>query len=132
MKRAEELASRAQYNAAYAVLDGAYHQLLYAIKGMRDRQTLEYRLNFASPQEEFVYEQRRYLSQMMLLEMAIAEHMPDARLAERLRYGMAEAASHHAEADKLAAVEQYQEALARGESATAQLQGLLRLMGYFF
>jgi len=44
LRRAAELAQGERYAAAYPVLDGAYHQLLNAIKQVRDRETVEYKL----------------------------------------------------------------------------------------
>jgi hypothetical protein len=132
LARAEELVVSGSLEAAYAMLDSAYRQLLHAIKRVRDRQTVEYRLNFASAKEEYEYEQRRYRSQQMLLDMTVRERPPDGPMADRIRDGMAKAASEHHQADVLAGQGRFAEALAQEESATEDLAALLRLMGYFF
>ncbi len=132
VKRAEELAESGQYSAAYLVLEGAYNQLLYAIKGLRDNQTVEYKLVFNSPQEEYEYEQRRYNSQRLLLAMTMQERELNSDTRERLRSGMEKAASMHAKADALAAENLFHEAIKQEEEAIDALGSLLQLVGYFF
>jgi hypothetical protein len=130
--RAEELAAGGNLDAAYAMLDSAYQQLLHAIKRVRDRQTVEYRLDFASPEDEYEYEQRRYRSQKMLLDMAMRERPPEGPKADRIRDGVATTAAAHEQASALAKEGRFAEALVQEEAAIEGLTALLRLMGYFF
>ena len=132
MHRAEDLASAGRYSAAYPVLDGAYHQLLNAIKHVRDRETVEYRLEFLVPKDEYDYEQRRYLSQRTLIELALQEGSMSEQQAREIDLLVSEAQKRHDQASALAAEERYQEALAEEESAVEVLTGALRRAGYFF
>jgi hypothetical protein len=132
IRRAEELANAERFSAAYPVLDGAYHQLLNAIKQVRDRETVEYRLEFLVPQDEYEYEQRRYLSQRTLIELALREGPASEQQGREIDRLVMEAQNRHDRASALAAQERYQEALAEEEAAVEVLTGALRRAGYFF
>jgi len=126
------LAKRDRYSAAYPVLDGAYHQLLNAIKHVRDGETVEYRLEFLVPKDEYEYEQRRYVSQRTMIDLALQERPTSDQQAREIDRLVREAAIRHDQAGALAAERRYQEALAEEEAAVEVLTGALRRAGYFF
>ncbi len=130
--RAKTLANEGRHQAAYLVLEGAYNQLMVAIKGFRDNKTLEYKLDFDSIQDEFEYEKRRYESQKLLIELTMQEKELSPTVTEKLQQGLANAAQIHLEASSLAAQELFSESLEVEEQANVQLTSLLRLVGYFF
>lgn len=129
---AEALAAKQEYPEAYAMLDGAYHQLLYALKHLRDRETVEYELEFLTPADEYAYEIRRFESQRMLLKMLITESPPEGQRAEQMQQLLSSADARHQLADAKAAAGDYAEALAAEEAAVADLVKAMRLAGFFF
>jgi hypothetical protein len=132
LRRAEELAEGNRYAAAYPVLDGAYHQLLSAIKHVRDRETVEYRLEFLVPKDEYEYEQRRYRGHLTLIDLTLQESPQPGQRGAQIDQLMREAAAKHDQASALAAEERYKEALLEEEAAAKVLTGVLRRLGYFF
>ncbi len=129
---AEALAAKQEYPEAYAVLDGAYHQLLYALKHLRDRETVEYELEFLTPADEYAYELRRYESQRMLLDMLTKESPPEGQRAEQLQEHVILAEARHREAGEKAKRQSYDEALAAAEAAVGELVKAMRLAGFYF
>jgi len=132
VRRADELAGMKRYEEAYAVADGAYHQLLLAMKTIRDKETVEYRLDFSSIGEEFAYEVRRFESQKMLLEMLLAEKQPSQDSMQLIDSYVAEAARKNAQAQRLADKGDLENALARQEAAVEELTRAMRVAGIFF
>lgn len=130
--RARQHAGEGQYEEAFGFADGAYHQLIEALRRVHDKETIEYRLEFASAAEEYEYEVRRFRSQKMLLDMLIAEHPPGAG-ATRLMNGFVETAmGMAAQAESLAVSGEYAQALARQEGAVAELTRAMRVGGIYF
>lgn len=132
VRRADELAGMKRYEEAYAVADGAYHQLLLAMKTVRDKETVEYRLEFSSIGEEFAYEVRRFESQKMLLEMLLAEKQPSQDSMQLIDSYVAEAGRKNALARVLADEGDLENALARQEAAVEELTRAMRVAGIFF
>jgi len=132
VRRADELAGMKRYEEAYAVADGAYHQLLLAMKTVRDKETVEYRLEFSSIGEEFAYEVRRFESQKMLLEMLLAEKQPSQDSMQLIDSYVAEAGRKNTQARVLADEGDLENALARQEAAVEELTRAMRVAGIFF
>jgi hypothetical protein len=132
VRRADELAGMKRYEEAYAVADGAYHQLLLAMKTVRDRETVEYRLEFSSIDEEFAYEVRRFKSQKMLLEMLLAEKQPSQDSMQLIDSYVAEAGRKYFQAQGLADKGDLENALSTQESAVEELTRAMRVAGIFF
>jgi hypothetical protein len=89
-------------------------------------------LEFLVPQDEYEYEQRRYLGQRTLIDLAMQEGSPSDQQAQEIDRLVREAQARHDQATALAAEERYQEALAEEEAAVEVLTGALRRAGYFF
>lgn len=132
VSRAEQLAAQGQYTEAYAMLDGAYHQLVQALKQLRDRQTVEYPLVFASLAEEYDYETRRYRSQRMVLDMWLAQSPPDEERARAMSARISAAQELQRQAEVWAGRQQYVEALAAAEAAVEELTKAMRMAGFYF
>lgn len=132
VRAARELAAKGDFSGAYALADGAYHQLIVALTTLRDKETVEYRLEFASEQDEYDYEIRRFQSQKMLLEMTIAESPPSAESLAQIRARVAAADAGHREARGLADAGRFAEAVDRQEDANQQLTMAMRSAGLYF
>ena len=129
---ADELAVQSQFQDAYSSLDGAYHQLIFALKRLRDNETVTYALNFANAAEEYSYESRRYRSQEILLQMFTAENPPSEDTAKKLAQIIDSAQHERQSAELLAKQARYEDALAVQEDAVAELTKAMRLVGFYF
>lgn len=132
VRRADELAGVKRYEEAYAIVDGAYHQLIEAMKTVRDKETVEYRLEFGSIDEEFAYEVRRFKSQKMLLEMLLAEKPPSQNAMQMIDSYVAEAGLKNTQARGLADRGDIENALSRQEAAVEDLTRAMRVAGIYF
>jgi len=132
VSRADELAGVKRYEEAYAIADGAYHQLIEAMKKVRDKETVEYRLEFGSIDEEFAYEVRRFESHKMLLEMLLAEKRPSQNAMQLIDSYVAEAGLKSTQARVLADKGDFEDALARQEAAVEDLTRAMRVAGIYF
>lgn len=132
VRRADELAGVKRYEEAYAIADGAYHQLIEAMKAVRDKETVEYRLEFGSIDEEFAYEVRRFKSHKMLLEMLLAEKRPSQNAMQLIDSYVAEAGLKDMQARGLADRGDFENALSRQEAAVEDLTRAMRVAGIYF
>lgn len=130
--RARNLAGKRQYEEAYALADGAYHQLIHAVKTLRDRETVEYRLEFETPADEYQYEIRRFASQKMLLDMMVAEKKPQKESISVIEQFVEKADSKARVAAELAEAGKYELALSQQEEAVDDLTKAMRLVGVYF
>ncbi len=130
--RAQQLAGAGEYDDAYVFADGAYHQLIEAVMQIRDKETVEYRLEFASPAEEYEYEVRRFRSQKMLLDMMVAEREPGPDSVETINNYVDNALAIAAQAEQEAKGGGYAEALTKQEAAVQELTKAMRIVGIFF
>lgn len=130
--RADELAGMKRYQEAYAIADGAYHQLIEAMRRVRNRETVEYRLEFKSISEEFAYEKRRFNSQKMLLEMLVAEKQPPRGSVQLIDAYVTEAGRKSSRAQRLAEHGDYENALMQQEAAVEDLTRAMRVAGIYF
>ena len=132
MKRALQLAGSGQYEDAYSFADGAYHQLIEALKRIQDNETIEYKLEFASVADEYEYEIRRFHSQKMLLDMIVAERDPGPGSLKLITNFVDSALAKTAQAGVMARSGGYSEALARQEAAVEELTKAMRIAGIYF
>lgn len=130
--RAQKLAAAGKYEEAYSFADGAYHQLIEALKRVQDKETIEYRLEFASAADEYEYEIRRFHSQKMLLDMIVAERDPGPESLERIKHFIDSALAKTAQAEAIAKSGGYAEAVARQEAAVEELAKAMRVAGIYF
>jgi len=132
VRRADELAGVKRYEEAYAIADGAYHQLIVAMKKVRDRETVEYQLEFDSVGEEFAYEVRRFKSQKMLLEMLLAEKPPSQDSMQLIDSYVTAAGLKNTQAQGFADTGDFEGALAKQEAAVEDLTRAMRIAGIYF
>ena len=130
--RARQLAAENQYEEAYSLADGANHQMIVALATLRDQETIEYRLEFGSPAEEYEYEIRRFESQKMLLEMMVAEKKPQEGSLAMIETFVAQADSKSKAARGLADAGQFEQAVEQQEEAVEELTKAMRVAGVYF
>jgi hypothetical protein len=127
----ERLAAAGRYADADQRMRRAYDILAQALASLREHETLEHSLVFATPADEYAYEEERFRSHEMLLQM-MNDGRPQApevrRDSEQFRAAAdalaGQARAHAAEGD-------YQRAIEAGEAATEQLVRALREAGLF-
>jgi len=130
--RAAELAASGKYVDAYALADGANHQMIEALRVLRDKETVEYRLEFASPADEYEYETRRFQSQKMLLQMLVAEKDPSPDSRALISSFVDQADSIYRQAEGLAKVGNHEQAVDEQERAVQELVKAMRVAGVYF
>jgi hypothetical protein len=132
IERAEGRAAAGDFLDAYSLADSAYHQLILAVKTVRDNETVEYRLDFDDPRDEYGYEKRRFSSQKMLLDMVVAEQQPSAQ-SMKLIDGFVERAYEQARlAERLAGLGDFMQAITAQEAAVESLVKAMRVAGIYF
>ena len=130
--RASELAGKGDYAEAYALTDGANHQLIEAVKVLRDKETIEYRLDFQSAEEEYQYDVRRFDSQKVLLEMIVAEKSPSASSMSLIGSLLSSADQKRMQAIALAEQGKFDQAVLHQEKAIDDLVRAMRTAGVYF
>ncbi len=127
---AKHEAARA-YAEANELLADAYAEILQTVSALHQGKTLVARLEFAGPEEELVYEKRRYESYALLISLALEEVAEPQRAAIAAATGrylaMGEALRAQAEAE--ARKGDYVSSIRTMEQATEQLVNALRASG---
>lgn len=114
---------------ANQVLTDAYRLAVAEISNLRAGQEVVMSLNFATPAEEYAYEQRRFESGELMVGMLIAEgRAPGERKAQVDAYA-GEGRRLKLEAARLAADGRHKEAVGVMEQATIQMNRALQSMG---
>jgi hypothetical protein len=132
VERAAELAALGKYTEAYALADGANHQMIEALRILRDKETVEYRLEFSSLADEYEYETRRFQSQKMLLQMLVAEKEPSPDTRTLIQSFVDQADSIYRQAGGMAKAGDYEQAVDEQERAVQQLVKAMRVAGVYF
>lgn len=129
---AAELASAGKYAGAYVLADDANHQLIEALRALRNKETVEYRLEFSSAADEYEYETRRFQSQSMLLEMLVAEREPGPESRTMIQSLVDRANLMKSQAEAMADAGKFEEAVDEQERAVQELVKAMRLAGVYF
>ena len=130
--RARTLAEKGAFSEAYSLVDGANHLLIGALQVLRDKETVEYRLEFSSSVEEYEYENRRFESQKMLLDMVVAENEPSQNSMLLINEFIAVAIDKMREAKGLAELGRVDQAIEYQEQAVEALTKAMRVAGVYF
>jgi hypothetical protein len=129
VRRAEARAGAQDFASADALLTAAYERLVLGFKREKDQQTVEYRLTFATAEEEYRYEIRRYGTYKLLLDGRLARGGLPESDATALADAGDEAERQAARAKQQARVGDFAAALRDHERATEQLITALRRSG---
>jgi hypothetical protein len=128
---AERAAREQRYAEGVRQLAEAYQMLSLALTEVRTSETLEHRLVFASPAEEYRYEQDRYKSHELLIKLMVAEREPAADTLARVHGEVERAMALDDRARTLAGSGDYAAAIRSQEAAVAHLVKALQQGGLF-
>lgn len=112
-------------------LEKAHDLLSAALSEARANETIEHRLVFEGPEQEFRYEQERYRSHELLIRLMVAERAPAAEALARIQSEVARAAALDTRAREMADGGDYVAAVRSQEAAVAHLARALQLGGVF-
>jgi len=126
---ADGLANEGRYADANTLLGRANSELEVAMISMRANQTLVHKLEFATPAEEYAYEQQRNRAQVMLIDMLREQRELNPAARSQIEKIVNENRIALAQAEKMVAEDRTKEAIGRLEQATAKLDTALRLAG---
>ena len=126
---AKQLASASRIGEANKKLAEAYKLATEEIARIRQGHEVVMSLKFDSPAEEFAYEQKRYASNEIMVDMMINEGKADGERRKIIDQFINEARRLRAEADGLAPSGKYKDAVKLMEKAGAQLVRALQTMG---
>lgn len=128
---AERAAGGGRYDDGVRRLAEAYELLSLALSEARANETVEYRLVFESPAQEFRYEQERYKSHSLLIKLMVAERAPSAETLARIETEVAQASALDDRARQMAGSGDFSAAIRSQEAAVAHLTRALQLGGVF-
>jgi hypothetical protein len=127
--QADRLAASGQLGEANRVLADAYRFAVEEIARLREGQEVVMTLKFASPADEFAYEQRRYAANDILVQQMLAQGKADGGRQGLVERFAAEARRQRDEAEALAASGDHAAAIGVMEKAVGQLNRALQTMG---
>lgn len=130
--RAEELAIDGDFSAAAAQLLPVADRLERRIVAIYDRRTILYDLTFAGPEDEFAYLAEQYRGYRLLIDRAAKEGaFSGARLQAYQRF-LTDSKASAAEAERLAALEKWTQAVETMQEAVRHSERATRLLGIGF
>jgi hypothetical protein len=124
-----KLANAGRLGDANKKMAEAYKVAVEEISRLRAGQEVVMSLKFASPMEEFIYEQKRYQSNEILVGMMISEGRAVGETRKLLDVFLNNAAGFKEEAGRLANLNDHKGAVAIMEKANTQLNRALQTMG---
>lgn len=127
--KAQELMRAGRHGEANQILGEAYRHAVTALSQIRAGQTVILELKFASPAEEFAYEQKRNHGHEMLANMILEEGRVQDAMRDKVMHYLDENRKLRDRAEEEAAGGDYENAIKTLESATGQLTQALRAVG---
>jgi len=131
LAQADKLLDSGDTAGAREQVDAAYKLVMLAVEGQRQGDTLVRELNFASAEDEYLYEMDRNETHKMLVSVLLEEKLADPRVKERVTKLVASAEALRAEATLQAKKGNFAEAIKTLESATAELVKAIRSAGVY-
>lgn len=125
----EKLAGGGQLGEANRVLSGAYRLAVEEIARLRAGQEVVMSLKFASPAEEYAYDQRRFASNEILVEQMLAQGKGEGGRQALVDRYVGEARKLRDDAEGRAVAGEHVEAIALMEKAVTQLNRALQALG---
>ncbi|HSW52651.1 MAG TPA: hypothetical protein VLG93_05430 [Sulfuricaulis sp.] len=129
MQRAQAHAQRQEFEAAIGLAQEARSLLEQALASSRHQQTLVYELRFATPADEYAYEDRHNRGHEALIRLLLAERAFPEEDRNSVLAALDENARQRAEAAALADRGRTPEGIRRLEQASAKLTQTLRRLG---
>jgi hypothetical protein len=116
---------------AIALMDETYQDLVRELARLRDKETVNYRLEFKGPEDEYRYEARRYQTYQLLLRMKLEEQVfGDGRMG-RVQTLQRQAQELNSEAEQQAQTGEFKAAIATQSGATDTLIKALAVVGVY-
>jgi len=126
---AKQLAAAARLGEANKKLAEAYKLATEEIARLRQGHEVVMSLKFDTPAEEFAYEQKRYSSNQIMVDMMITEGKAEGERRKMIDQFLGDARRQKDEADSMARSGNYKEAVKAMEKAGGQLVRALQMMG---
>lgn len=129
LAQAAKLAEMGQYEKASEILVDVYATIAAGLSSLHESETIIYRLEFATPADEFNYEKQRYQTQETLAQMVLEKGSAAAGIRKLVeRYISKGRKAREAAAARLAAND-YEKAIAGMEQANEHLTRGLAMLG---
>ncbi len=129
INEAKRHAGTGHYEKAAELLEVAHERTAVALSKVRANETLEHRLVFEGPADEYRYERDRYQSGVILVRLMIEERKPSAKSLKQVEMHVDTAAALDAEASRHASAGDYATAIRKQEAAGRELTNALRKIG---
>lgn len=130
LKRAERLAVTNHLSEALSLANEASRLIVETIVKLRSGETVVVSLTFESPMEEYAYEQRRFESNEVMVEMNIAEGRASEPASRKVvDEHVNEGRRLRVQAEKSAQTGKYAEAVRSMEAASGKLIKAMQAMG---
>ena len=131
LERSKAFAQEENYLQANNQIDHAYRMLSQSLSNLRDKETLQHRLVFNTPKDEYEYELRRYQTHQLLLDMTLAEKADPTKLTMAVDRMARAAEEQNLKARAEAEQQDYASAVRTQERATEFLINALRQAGLY-
>lgn len=129
LDEAASLTASARHGEANRVLAGAYRLAVSALSELRAGETVVLELKFATPADEYAYEQRRNESHAMLMDIQLQNGLAEGVNQTLIQRDLEENRQLRSRAEAEAGADDYKTAIQSLENATGQLVRALRMTG---
>lgn len=129
LDEAASLTASARHGEANRVLASAYRIAVSALSELRAGETMVLELKFATPADEYAYEQRRNQSHAMLMDIQLQDGLAEGVNRTLIQRYLEENRQLRSRAETEAGAGDYKAAITSLENATGQLVRALRLSG---
>jgi tetratricopeptide (TPR) repeat protein len=129
VNEANQLAAANRWGEANKKMAAAYKLEVEEISRLREGEEVLITLNFETPADEYAYEQKRFDSNMILVNMKMDEGSPSSRQRRLVDGFVSKANSLKTEAEAHAVASDYKDAIQLMEQAAKQLNRALSSMG---
>jgi len=126
---ADKLSAAGRLGEANKHMADAYKHAVQELSRLRAGQEVVLSLNFETPAEEYAYEQKRFGSNQIMVDMMIGEGRAEGGRRQLVDRFVGEGRRLKLEAEQQAEAGKYAEAVALMEQATKQLNRALQSMG---
>lgn len=126
---ADDLTRVGRHVDAHAELERAYRAAVQGLARLREGETVTIALKFDTPADEYAYEQKRFQSHELLVEMTLTERNPVGSMRNAVEQRRQEARSLRDRASESAARGDYRSAIAQLEEANRGLVRALQAAG---
>ena len=132
LAEANALAAAGKLDQGRALLDQVYFTTKVVIEGLREGDTLVRSLEFATKEDEYIYEVDRNDTHKMLVKVLLDEkRASNANLETMVKNNLEKAATLRAEAEALAVKKEFEAAIKVLESSTKELVRAIRSAGVY-